>query len=377
MTVSNPIPEINNNSTNTESLTHHDPKIMKNNQIVKLLQTKSRSKKAVRTFLYTFADVKAAAVDSLVSTLKELPSDTSDTIVAGIIFDWYRSLTTNEKIGFAMTDKEYQLNKARNIAAVITSNMTDRQKKNLRGKALLDVGAGDCAMTYLVAQQLQMKSNGVDIQTEIDWGGENSSDKKTKNPYMSQVDHYYVYDGSNLLAALEGKKFKVVMYNHSLHHFPSFQDQLRSLEQAYDALEPGGFLFLSEHANCFEDDILDLSHLLLNLRYSIDKQQITSQEAAEKAIKQFKSEYQSHYFSKNMIDIMTKRFGFILHHEEIRSKDDVAKATFYCFVKASPKHQLKEWPMFFDTNATSRLHHVIETPVVKESSVRSLAESPR
>lgn len=172
-----------------------------------------------------------------------------------------------------MTDKEYQYSKSGNIARILTSHLSPRSIEKLKGKSLLDIGAGDCAMTYLVSQQLGMEGNAIDVQMQIDWGGENSSDQKRKNDYMAKIDNYYVYDGKNLKDALKGKKFAVVMYNHSLHHFPSFQAQFDSLKQASQILEPGGILFLSEHANCFNDEILDLSHLLLNLRYSIDKKQ--------------------------------------------------------------------------------------------------------
>ncbi|HHF7352953.1 TPA: methyltransferase domain-containing protein [Legionella anisa] len=293
-----------------------------------------------------------------IKTLHDLPLTTPDNDVAAVIYQWYLSVGLQNKKGFEMTDKEYQNNKSASIARIITSHLLPKNKEKLKGKALLDVGAGDCAMTYLVSKQLEMEANAIDIQTEIDWGGENSSDKKRKNHYMTQLHNYYEYDGKDLLGVLKGKKFAVVMYNHSLHHFPSFQAQLDSLKQASQILEPGGILFLSEHANCFDEDILDLSHILLYLRYSIDKQQILCPEDAMKAILKFKSEYQSLYFSKNILDVITNQLGFTLAKEEIRSPTDVAKATFFCFVKKPSRAELTYSPYFFDEDKASRLHHV-------------------
>lgn len=334
--------------------------IIRPNQIVKLLKSPSRQKEAKKAFLYAFADIEKQGVLDFIKTLQDLPLETPDPEAAAVIHQWYLSVGIQHKKEFPMTDTEYQHYKSANIARIITTHLSPQQKGKLKGKALLDVGAGDCAMTYLVSTHLKMEGNAVDIQTEIDWGGENSSDKKRKNHYMAQLHNYYEYDGSDLVGALKGKKFAVVMYNHSLHHFPSFQAQLNSLKQASQIIEPGGILFFSEHANCFDEDILDLSHILLNLRYSIDKKQILTQGDAMKAILKFKSEYQSHYFSKNILDVITKQLGFTLMKEEIRSPTDVAKATFFCFVKKFSRAELTYSPYFFDEDMASRLHHHVE-----------------
>ncbi|STY29143.1 Uncharacterised protein [Legionella wadsworthii] len=337
------------------------PNSFHSNHIIRLLKSASLKIEAQKVFLYAFADIGMEEVMKLIKTLEDAPIETSDPEVAGIIFKWYVSVKPEYKKGFAMTDKEYQYSKSGNIARILTSHLSSRGVKKLKGKSLLDIGAGDCAMTYLVSQQLEMEGNAIDVQMQIDWGGENSSDQKSKNDYMAKIDNYYVYDGKNLMDALKGKKFAVVMYNHSLHHFPSFQAQFESLKQASQILEPGGILFLSEHANCFNDEILDLSHLLLNLRYSIDKKQILTQSDADEAIIKFKNDYQSHYFSKNILDVMTQQLGLTLVKEEVRSSKDVSKATFFCFIKRSPRSELTYSPYFFDTDKASRLHHVIHS----------------
>lgn len=352
----------NGNKTKSKEISQNDPQILKPNQILKLLNSKSRRKQAISAFLYAFADIDKTTVLNFITTLQSYPIDTPDTEIAQVIHQWYLSIGKENKIGFKMTDQEYQLSKAQNIADIITANFSPRKKAKLKGKALLDIGAGDCAMTYLVSEQLKMEANAIDIQSNIDWGGENSSDKKSKNDYMTKIHNHYIYDGNDLLGALKGKKFAVVMYNHSLHHFPSFQAQVDSLKQASQILEPGGILFLSEHANCFDDDIFDLSHILLNLRYSIDKNQIATHLEAGDAIAKFKSEYQSHYFSKNILDAIAEQLGFILVKKEIRSATDVAKATFFCFVKKAPTVEWLYSPRFFDTDVTDSLHHHKEEP---------------
>ncbi|WP_199742193.1 class I SAM-dependent methyltransferase [Legionella qingyii] len=347
--------------TKIQSSDQNDPQVLKPNQIIKLLKSSARRNEAKNVFLYAFADIDQKAVFDLMKTLYAYPIDIPDTEIAQVIYQWYLTVGMQNKMGFPMTDKEYQESKSANIARIITTGLSPQNRAKLKGKALLDIGAGDCAMTYLVSKHLGMEGNAIDIQSEIDWGGENSSDKKSKNDYMAQISNHYIYDGNDLLGALKEKKFAIVMYNHSLHHFPGFQAQFESLKQASQILEPGGVLFLSEHANCFDDDILDLSHILLNLRYSIDKKQISSPEAAMKALIKFKLEYQSHYLSKNILDVIAKQLGLTLIKEEIRSVTDVAKATFFCFVKKSPREELTYSPYFFDTDKTSRLHHHIKT----------------
>ncbi|KTD41468.1 class I SAM-dependent methyltransferase [Legionella parisiensis] len=349
--------------------------IIQPNQIIKLLKSRSRQKQAEKAFLYAFLDIEKQTVLDFIKTLRELPSTTPDFEVAALIHQWYLSAGMQNRKEFSMTDTEYQHYKSANIARIITSHFSPQQKEKLKGKALLDIGAGDCAMTYLVSKHLGMEGNAIDIQTEIDWGGENSSDKKRKNHYMAQLHNYYEYDGSDLLGALKGKKFAVVMYNHSLHHFPSFQAQVNSLKQASQVLEPGGILFLSEHANCFDEDILDLSHILLNLRYSIDKKQVLTPEEAMQAVLKFKSEYQSLYFSKNILDRITNQLGFTLAKEEIRSPTDVAKATFFCFVKQPSRTELAYSPYFFDEDKASRLHHVEDSDHLDLPQRRYSAES--
>ncbi|WP_010653539.1 class I SAM-dependent methyltransferase [Fluoribacter dumoffii] len=364
----NDVKESNNENEQKDSQTppQHAHQILKPNLIIALLKSKTQIKEVRTAFLYAFADIEPKAVFDLLRTLQEYPLNTPDETCAAVIHQWYLTAGMQSKQGFAMSDKEYQMNKAARIARIITAGLSPIPRESLKGKALLDVGAGDCAMTYLVSEELKMEGNAIDIQTGIDWGGENSSDKKTKNDYMSQINHHYTYDGRDLLGAVNGKKFAVVMYNHSLHHFPSVQAQFESLKQASQLLEPGGILFLSEHANCFDDDIFDLSHILLNLRYSIDKNQIPTPKDAITAVLKFKSEYQSHYFSKNIIDAMMSRLGLTLVKEEIRSAKDVAKATFFCFVKKGTENALAYSPYFFDMNNADRLKHTAENPKREE-----------
>ncbi|MDF1929749.1 hypothetical protein PGH45_06305 [Legionella pneumophila] len=186
----------------------NDPQIIKSNQILKLLNSKTRRKEAISAFLYSFADIDRNTVLDFIKILQTYPADTPDTEIAQVIYQWYCSIGKENKIGFKMTDQEYQLNKAQNIASIITANFSPRRKEQLKRKALLDIGAGDCAMTSLVSELLGMEANAIDIQSNIDWGGENSSDKKNKNDYMTKIHHHYTYDGRDLLGTLKGKNLQ-------------------------------------------------------------------------------------------------------------------------------------------------------------------------
>ncbi len=359
------------------------------------LMSKNLHREAVQVLNYAFIDVSKEAVASLINKLQDLPRDTDDNVVADVIASWYISLPKGDLVGFPMTDKEYQQTKASNIASIIKGESSG---KDLKEKALLDIGAGDCAMTYLVSKELSMEACAIDIKTDIDWGGQTSSDKVVKNEYMQKLSKQYVYDGSDLLGALGNKKFKVIMLNHSLHHFPSFVAQQNCFRQIAELLEKDGVLFLSEHDNCYNDDVLELSHLLLNLRYSLDKfikntqpnhntqcsidnkndrptildlRKVKQEYTAAIDMEKFKQEYgTANYFSKNIIDYLAKRFGFQPITEQIRMKEDVSKTIFYCFRKAATPNPAKSPSGFFDDSpeVVSRASNKEQTTSKKEKS---------
>ncbi|WED43691.1 class I SAM-dependent methyltransferase [Legionella cardiaca] len=345
---------------------------MKKNHILYTLMSRHLHRDAVQVLNYAFIDVSKEAVARLIRKLQDLPMTADDNAAAEAIASWYISLPKGDLVGFPMTDGEYQQKKASNIANIIKSGASENE---LKEKALLDIGAGDCAMTYLVSKKLNMEACAIDIQTEIDWGGQTSSDKVVKNEYMQKLSKQYVYDGRDLLGTLGNKKFKVIMLNHSLHHFPSFSAQQNCFRQIAELLEKDGVLFLSEHDNCHNDDVLELSHLLLNLRYSLDKfiknkqlkqntQHSTDNNSRcitldlEKAkqeytavldMEKFKQEYgTANYFSKNIIDYLAKRFGFQPVTEKISMKEDVSKTIFYYFRKAATPNPSKNPLGFFD-----------------------------
>ncbi|MDI9818869.1 MULTISPECIES: methyltransferase domain-containing protein [unclassified Legionella] len=328
---------------------------MRSNLILPTLKSNNLHREAVRVFEYAFIDVSKKAINKLIEGLKSLSVESNDTSAASYIENWYSRLPKEDLIGFPMTDEEYQAMKASKIVTMITHGLPNQEKKKLQGKALLDIGAGDCAMTHLVSEQLHMESWAIDVQTSIDWGGQNSSDKLAKNEYMAKIHKHCIYDGHNLLAALGNKKFKVIMLNHSLHHFPSFDAQQNCFKQIASLLEPNGILFLSEHANCHNDIVLELSHLLLNLRYSMDKIKANSNDSCQSFnMEKFKEEYGiANYLSKNMVDLLAKKFGFQAVIEEIRIEDDIVKTVYYCLRKENPKMIYS----FFDdsTQFTSRL----------------------
>ena len=80
------------------------------------------------------------------------------------------------------------------------------------------------------------------------------------------------------------------MYNHSLHHFGSFENIYNSLKQSYKILQKGGILFIREHNNKSNDIDINLQHILLSLRYT----------------------YSSHFFSNKFLIKICEEIGFTL-----------------------------------------------------------------
>lgn len=294
--------------------------------ILRLLKSKNTYAGSVSSFQYAFTDVAEKSILHLIEELLTYPMETGDSFVANLIYLWYSALPIENFIGFSMTNDEYQRHKANNIVNIITSKI---DTISLRNGTLLDVGAGDCIVTCLVSEQLKMTACAVDVESEIDWGGVISRDIKPMNVYKK-----YMYDGHDLLGILKNKKFRMAMYNHSLHHFPSAKAQFESIRQIAQILEPRGVLFISEHVNDFNNDILDLVHILLNLRYSIDRRTINSGEDASNVVNRFKKEqWRAQYLSKSLIYCMAEQSGFQLCAEKHHAEKDITQTAYYCFIK--------------------------------------------
>ena len=292
---------------------------------------------------YSFIDVHSNDVlklaESLLSLVQDSSSVISDEKIICEIYNWIAELPEAAKIGFPLSYTEYLNQKVEAIAGMIEGSI----EIALENGAILDVGASDCSLVYLVGRRLNLLPYAVDIKSELEWG-------QGKTNHMTNVQHVF-YDGADLKSVFPKKKFAVISYNHSLHHFPSFQAQCSSLKQDVSLLDPGGVIFLSEHDNCLDDNLLAFSHLLLSLRRNIDRGNIRSSQEAVQSTIFFKKECGPiNFLSGNILSWICEELGLIpVKKQARRSGDsDVSKSYFCSFLKPEQPAARRNPSKFFD-----------------------------
>lgn len=283
---------------------------------------------------YVFVDVKVDKCKTLSDRLYNyiINEHKNDFELSYVVYEWYKNLLDTDKDGFPMSNSEYNMGKIKEMASLITPPKLERNKHNY----LVDVGAGDCALTFIMGNYSLMKPIAVDIKDEIDWG---SASEKSM---CSNVRHIF-YDGSNLYKSVKGKIGKehvgMVMYNHSLHHFGSLENIEKSLTQAYKLLTNGGILFIREHDNYNNDIDINLQHIFISLRYTIDHYPKWDMNMLWNYMENFIKTYSSNFFSKKHLIDLCRTIGFKLIKAEKRKSynyehyKDISKTTLYAFEK--------------------------------------------
>jgi hypothetical protein len=122
------------------------------NYISDILKSKYNYKDIFAILHYTFADISKVAINSLIKSLEKISGDgLTDDKIAQLIYSWYQNLSVQDRIGFTCSDSEYLNQKAKTIADLIDS----ATEEILENRSLLDIGSGNCAMTYYVSEKLK------------------------------------------------------------------------------------------------------------------------------------------------------------------------------------------------------------------------------
>jgi len=240
------------------------------------------------------------------------------------IFIFYKSLHKDDFVGYSMSVDDYIMSKIKQMESIITPFYLEKQKKSV----LVDIGAGDCAISSALGKYNNMDTYAIDIKQDMDWGS------SSEVSHCSHVHHLF-YDGTNLIETVKNKTVKpvrIIMYNHSLHHFGSFDNIKFSLSQSYKLLKKGGILFLREH-NLHNDISINLQHIFLSLKYTITHHPDWKFEQTWKYMEHFIKTYTSHFFMKKNIISLCKQLGFKLINISKTPKYDISKTTLYAFIK--------------------------------------------
>jgi 2-polyprenyl-3-methyl-5-hydroxy-6-metoxy-1,4-benzoquinol methylase len=237
--------------------------------------------------------------------------------------------------------------KARKLASIITAtNPGLALTQPGRMRMHLDIGCGDCQMTRRVSQQLGTIATGVELATASDhtlWTG---SAGKAAN-----IDNDIVYyDGVHLSDALKERTrgyhdlFDVITFNHVLHHYPDRDAQIQGLQKAMSLLKEGGVILFSEHATIMDDEIIELQHVLFDLKNCSNNATKSNgksdwQLAQDSLVSYVQEKHAAHYFSQALLIKLAKSVGLSPIYSESRlpsEETDASKTVITGFVKTSP-----------------------------------------
>lgn len=306
-------------------------------------------------FLYSFSPINSEEIEVILTELKKGPpesqlyktNDFSLDECIGKIANWYllykEKNNEREKEHILKSTEDHIEEKSIKICAALREVKLLPQLHQLPQSSnpasteayLLDIGCGDCSLLENLSKKLGLKPIGVDIREseDRDWG------RGTKTSFREAYQKngkLILYDGKDLKGALTaplaGKRLRLVMLHHSLHHFPSLQAQKQALADIMNFTDEHSVIFITEHKNELNEAAYDLQHLLLELRYTIDalyKDKETQSNNISKLYKP-KSEY-NNYLSSEMLENLLHNCGAKLEHQMPKEQRliDYSGSTFY------------------------------------------------
>jgi hypothetical protein len=284
---------------------------------------------------YGFSDLSIDKCHEIASILlNHINNLSTDHQICNAIYDIYKTVKKENVDGFPMSNKDYNMAKVQEIIRTVGNSNFKKQ----RSKVLVDVGAGDCVLSKYLGEQNDMFSIAIDIKGDIDWRS------SSEQSLCSDIAHIY-YNGSNLARAVRSaagnKDIGMIMYNHSLHHFGSIANMRQSINQAHTLLSKGGILFLREHDKSLTSDIdINLQHILLSLRYTIDNYPHWNKDKLWLYMSNFIKTYTAHFLTKDQFISMCRSAGFRLIRVNKRKFPytqknfrDISMTTLIAFIK--------------------------------------------
>jgi len=254
-------------------------------------------------------------MDTIVST-KPSP----DSHYARLVYDWYHSIEKKDVVGYPT-----------NIIDNKTQDIVNLVKPYARKHTLLiDIGSSDCQLAKDIAGMVDMRAVSVTIP-------HGHKTKKYQLDICKQIDTMH-YD-KHFVRRIKGftEKVRVVVFNHSLHHFSSSEAIQRALKEAYTLLETGGVLLIRDHDSS-NDMFIDLQHVVLEMKYSSDLPMKDYQDHMKKYI----ASLQTSYFNIAMMKEWCKKIGFTYKtvlRKKTNIKDvcnadiDISNTVYLCFQK--------------------------------------------
>ena len=325
--------------------------------------------------IYTFIDIKLSKIDELINKIKtDITADQNDDNIIMTIKTWYDSITDNDKDGYQqiiIDGKVYSYPEYK-IKEITDTLGDDFIKTIIPNNLIVDIGSGDCQLSFDLASKLNTFVAAVDIESakeDMEWTS--SANTKSKCDDITDNRKHIIYKGDNLVEAVKAEfpnnPVKIITYNHSLHHFGSIQNIAKSISQSFQLMSNGGMLFIREHDNRkVSGAYLNLQHLFLQLNALIKKDNI---ETILQKMHKFIYLYTSDFFTFDDIKKMCENIGYKFVRRIDRMSnvyfkntefDDISKTMYISFIKdvqtASKKKQIKKFSYrkYVKSNRTNR-----------------------
>ncbi|WP_260955018.1 class I SAM-dependent methyltransferase [Pseudomonas citri] len=240
-----------------------------------------------------------------------------------VIRDWYHGLNASSKVENASVAADHLSSKGQSIARMIME-ANHKLGQGAEFIRLLDVGGNDGKLTSYVASHVADYLNSpvhpyvLEVETAVSWDHNSHEVVAAPNDRNPSVKTIY-YNGSNMASGrvsgesgsnplLDGIGFDCVMYQHSLHHFPSPEVQQQSLIQTASLLNEGGVLTVSEHSSALGSAELDLMHMVTEIYSDLHRDPDMSGDELEARYNAYvEKETPANYFSRtNLLDMAQK-----------------------------------------------------------------------
>ncbi|MBO4966658.1 MAG: class I SAM-dependent methyltransferase [Pseudomonas sp.] len=271
-------------------------------------------------------EYKERLIADMVGLAKDVSRKLPNAVFIEKLCDWYRNATTINKQSVATDVTAHLSRKGNDIATMIMEVNPDlgRGSKKLK---VLDIGGNDGKLTSYVSASLA-EASGIyvepyvlEVDTETGWD-ENSKTVQLESRKNCASVKKIIYDGTSMSSGkvagsdcanplVEGGKFDCVMYQHSLHHFPSDGVQQYSIKQAADLLKEGGVLSITEHSSRLSGDDIDLMHVVIELYKKLHEDPDISPAQLERTYNQYmEAETPANYMSQERLIAMATNAGF-------------------------------------------------------------------
>jgi SAM-dependent methyltransferase len=271
-------------------------------------------------------EYKEKLITDMVALAKDVPRKLPNAVFIEKLCEWYKAATALNKQSVT-ADVTKHLSKKGNDIATMVMEVNPELGRGSNKIRVLDIGGNDGKLTSYVSASLA-EAKGIyvepyvlEVDTETTWD-ENSKTAQLDIHKNCAPVKKIIYDGTDINSGkvigsasenplVEGDKFDCVMYQHSLHHFPSDEVQQYSIKQAADLLKEGGVLTITEHSSRLSGDDIDLMHVVIELYKKLHDSPDISVHNLERTYNQYmEAETPANYMSQERLISMASKAGF-------------------------------------------------------------------